>query len=137
MGNGTPIGRVRGVGSAHHGAQHWLVQRFTAVGNLVSVLFLVISLLMLPNLSYGTVSGWMSDPLPAFMMALLVISTFWHARLGLQVLVEDYVHDLGLRFATVMLLNIAAVAGAGFGLFCIIRLALAAPALAPALTGAA
>lgn len=128
MGNGTSIGRVRGLGSAHEGAHHWLVQRFTAVGNLVTLLFLGISLLMLPNLEHATVSGWIAQPLPAFMMALLIVTTFWHARLGLQVLVEDYVHTPGNKFAVLVLLNLATFAGAGFGLFCIARLAFSAGA---------
>lgn len=128
MGNGTSIGRVRGLGSAHEGPHHWLVQRFTAVGNLVTVLFLGISLVMLPNLSHATVSGWIAEPIPAFMMALLVITTFWHARLGLQVVIEDYVHEAGSKFATILLLNLLTFAGAGFGLFCIARLAFGAGA---------
>ncbi len=122
MGNGTSIGRVRGLGSAHEGPHHWLVQRFTAVGNLVTVLFLGISLVMLPNLDHATVSGWIAEPIPAFMMALLVITTFWHARLGLQVLIEDYVYEAGSKFGALVILNLMTFAGAGFGLFCIARL---------------
>jgi len=128
MGNGTSIGRVRGLGSAHEGPHHWLVQRFTAVGNLVTVLFLIISLVMLPDLEHATVTGWIAQPTPAFMMALLVITTFWHARLGLQVLIEDYVQEAGSRFAVLLLLNLLTFAGAGFGLFSIARLAFGAGA---------
>lgn len=128
MGNGTSIGRVRGLGASHAGAHHWLVQRFTAVGNLVTVLFLGISLVLLPDLSHATVTGWISDPVPAFMMALLVITTFWHARLGLQVLIEDYVHEAGSKFAALLVLNLLTFAGAGFALFCIARLSLGAGA---------
>lgn len=124
MGNGTSIGRVRGLGSAHEGAHHWLVQRFTAIGNLILMLFLAISLAMLPDYSFGTVSGWASQTLPATALALLVISVFWHARLGLQVLVEDYVHDAGSKFGVLALLNLATIGGIAFGLFSIARLAL-------------
>lgn len=123
MGNGTSIGRVRGLGSSHEGAHHWLMQRFTAVGNLVTVLFLGISLALMDDYSYAGVSGWLSSPLPAFMLALLVISTFWHARLGLQIMIEDYVHEPGSRFAAMLVLNIASFAGGAFGLFCIASLA--------------
>lgn len=126
MGNGTSIGRVRGLGSAHNGTHHWLVQRFTAIANLVLVLWFVASLLMLPNLSYMTVIEWIGRPVPATAMALLVISTFWHARLGMQVVVEDYVHEPANKFACVTALNLVAFAGAAFGLFCVIRLALGA-----------
>ncbi|EQB17676.1 MAG: succinate dehydrogenase, hydrophobic rane anchor protein [Novosphingobium lindaniclasticum] len=128
MGNGTSIGRVRGLGSAKHGVHHWLLQRFTAIGNLLSVLFLVVSILLLPDMSYATVVEWISRPVPAVVMILLVFSTFWHARLGLQVLVEDYVHDHANKFACIAALNLAAVGGIAFGAFCIIRLALGAHA---------
>ncbi|QYU68689.1 succinate dehydrogenase, hydrophobic membrane anchor protein [Leptolyngbya sp. 15MV] len=124
MGNGTSIGRVRGLGSAHHGGHHWLLQRFTAVGNLVLMLWLVASILLLPDLGYETVTGYLSQPLPATAMALLVLCTFWHARLGLQVLVEDYVHDAGNKFAAITLLNLATFGGAAFGVFSVVRLAL-------------
>lgn len=124
MGNGTSIGRVRGLGSAKSGSHHWLLQRFTAIGNLVLVLWLVVSLLMLPNFHFDTVREWIARPVPATAMALLIISTFWHARLGMQVMFEDYVHDDGNKFAILALLNLAAFAGAAFGVFCVIRLAL-------------
>ena len=124
MGNGTSIGRVRGLGSSHHGAHHWLVQRFTAIGNLVLMLFLVVSIALLPAYDYITMSGWASEPLTATALALLIISTFWHARLGLQVLFEDYVQTGGNRFAVMALLNLVFVGGAVFGLISIARLAL-------------
>lgn len=128
MGNGTPLGQVRGLGSSHQGAHHWLVQRFTAVGNLVLMLFLAISLALLPNYDFGTVTAWASQTLTATALALLIVSVFWHARLGLQVLIEDYVHDAGTKFGVLALLNIATFGGAAFGLFSIARLALSGAA---------
>lgn len=126
MGNGTSIGRVRGLGSAHSGAHHWLVQRFSAIGNLVLGLWLIISLVTLPDYEFKTVREWIAGGIPATAMALLVISVFWHARLGIQVLIEDYVHEHANKFACMALLNLSAFAGAAFGLFSIVRLALGA-----------
>lgn len=128
MGNGTSIGRVRGLGSAKGGSHHWLLQRFTAIGNLLLVLWLAISILLLPDLTYASVSEWLRAPVPATAMALLLVSTFWHARLGMQVMLADYVHEHANKFACIAALNLAAFAGAAFGVFCVIRLALGATA---------
>jgi succinate dehydrogenase / fumarate reductase membrane anchor subunit len=124
MGNGTSIGKVRGLGSAQEGAHHWLVQRFTAIGNLVLTLWLVASFVLLPDMGYATVSKWLAGPVPATAMILLVISTFWHARLGLQVLIEDYIHEAGMKFGAITLLNLAVISGGAFAVFSVARLAL-------------
>ncbi|MDG2003182.1 MAG: succinate dehydrogenase, hydrophobic membrane anchor protein [Novosphingobium sp.] len=123
MGNGTSIGRVRGLGAAKAGTHHWLLQRFTAIGNLLLFLWLLVSLLMMPSLNFITVSDWISRPVPATAIALLIVSSFWHARLGMQVMIEDYFHGAN-RVGAIIAINLAAFAGAAFGLFCVIRLAL-------------
>lgn len=128
MGNGTSIGRVRGLGSAKSGAHHWLLQRFTAIGNLLLVLWLVVSIVLLPDLGYTSVVEWLSRPVPAVAMILLVVSTFWHASLGMKVMLEDYVHEHANKFACIAALNLVAFAGAAFGVFCVVRLALGAHA---------
>ena len=123
MGNGTSIGKVRGLGSAHEGAHHWLLQRTTAIGNLILMSWLLVSFLILPDFSYSSVAGWLSKPIAAVPMILLVISLFWHARLGLQVLIEDYIHNAGSKFAFISALNLAAFGGAAFAVFSIASLA--------------
>jgi succinate dehydrogenase / fumarate reductase membrane anchor subunit len=123
MAHDTPIKRVRGLGSAHHGAHHWLVQRFTAIGNLVLSIWLIASIIGLPDLSYATVSKWLAQPVSATAMILLVISTFWHARLGLQVLIEDYLHNSGTKFAALAALNLAVIGGCAFAIFSVASLA--------------
>ncbi|MCL9981928.1 MAG: succinate dehydrogenase, hydrophobic membrane anchor protein [Erythrobacter sp.] len=123
MGNGTSIGRVRGLGPAHHGAHHWLVQRFTAIGNVVLMSWLLVSLVMLGDYGHANVTKWLSHPLNATAMMLLVISLFWHARLGLQVLLEDYIHDAGSKFALLSALNLATIGGGAFAIFSVAALA--------------
>ncbi|QFT78086.1 succinate dehydrogenase, hydrophobic membrane anchor protein [Erythrobacter sp. THAF29] len=123
MGNGTSIGRVRGLGPAHEGAHHWLVHRFTAISNLVLMTWLIVSLLLLDDYSYSSVTSWIAHPISATAMILLIASLFWHARLGLQVLIEDYVHNSGTKFALLAALNIAVIGSAAFSVFSVASLA--------------
>jgi len=125
MGNGTELGRVRGLGSAKSGTHHWIAQRITAVGNALLVTWLVASLLMLPAYDHATVSGWMQQPIVAVPLMLMIVSVFYHIRLGLQVLVEDYVHESGLKFGTLVIVNFYAVGAAAISLFSIAKIAFA------------
>lgn len=123
MGSGTNIGKVRGLGSAQDGAHHWILQRVTAVGNLGLIAWLLISLLRLPNYEHELLIGWLSSPLVAVPMMLMLVSIFWHLRLGLQVLIEDYVPDHGLKFGIIILLNFFAIGGAALGIFAVAKVA--------------
>ncbi|ABF54735.1 succinate dehydrogenase, hydrophobic membrane anchor protein [Sphingopyxis alaskensis] len=131
MGNGTRLGRVRGLGSSHHGSHHWLQQRLTALGNILLVSFLFVSLLRLPLADHGAVLRWASNPSVALALILMVISVFWHLRLGLQVMIEDYIHGEATRLFALVLLNFYAIGGAAYGIFAIVRIALAPAALGP------
>ena len=122
MGTGTEIGRVRGLGSAKAGAHHWWIQRLTAGSNFLLIGWFLISLLRLPSFDYATVTAWLSSPLAAVPMILLVISVFWHFRLGLQVVIEDYQHD-ETRVVALVLLNFYAIAMAAFAIFAILEIA--------------
>ncbi len=123
MDSRTYIGRVRGLGSAKHGGEHWLKQRLTAIGNILLTMWFVVSLLLMPNFEHATLAQWLAQPVVAVPMILMIANIFWHARLGLQVLIEDYVHDDGLKFATMALLNFYVVASAVFGIFVVAKLA--------------
>jgi succinate dehydrogenase / fumarate reductase membrane anchor subunit len=125
MGDGTELGRVRGLGPAHEGEEGWMQQRMTAVGNLLLVGFLVVSIILLPDMSYVTVTEWLRQPVPAVALALLVANVFWHARLGISELIGDYVHDAGNKFAATLLLNFAWAGGTAYGLYCIAKIAFA------------
>ncbi|MEP2988554.1 MAG: succinate dehydrogenase, hydrophobic membrane anchor protein [Parasphingorhabdus sp.] len=123
MGSGTNIGRVRGLGSAQEGAHHWIVQRVTAIANMLLVLWLIFSLLRLPNYEHELMVEWLASPLVAVPMMLMLVSIFWHLRLGLQVLIEDYIPDHGMKFAMITLLNFFAVGGAALGIFSVAKIA--------------
>jgi len=124
MGRGTGIGRVRGLGSAKSGAHHWWHQRVTAVGNVLLMIWFVVSLLRLPSFQHDVVIQWLSSPLAAVPMVLLVLSVFYHFRLGLQVFIEDYVHDEGLKLGAIILLNFYVIGGGALALFSILKIAL-------------
>jgi len=125
MGTGTNIGRVRGLGSAKHGAMHWWRQRLTAGGNIVTMVWFVVSLFRLPSLDHASVSTWLHSPFNAVMMILLVGSVFYHFRLGLQVVIEDYQHE-GSRFVAIVLLNFYTLALAAIAIFSILKIAFGA-----------
>ncbi|CAM3185882.1 Succinate dehydrogenase hydrophobic membrane anchor subunit [Sphingomonas antarctica] len=119
----TELGRVRGLGSAKHGAGHWWLQRVTAFGNLFLILWLIGSLLRLPSLDYTVVHDWLASPWAAVPMALIVLNTFWHFRMGLQVVVEDYQHDES-RIIVMALVHIWTFVMGGIALFSILKIAL-------------
>ena len=122
MGTGTGIGRVRGLGSAKSGAHHWWMQRLTAGGNILLLLWLVFSLLQLPSLDHKNVVQWIASPLVAVPLLLIVVNTFWHFRLGLQVVIEDYQHDES-RVVALVLLNFYTVGAAALAIFAILKIA--------------
>jgi succinate dehydrogenase / fumarate reductase membrane anchor subunit len=124
MGNGTSIGRVRGLGSSHHGTHHFLASRLTAVGNLVLLPYLVISLVLLPSYDFASVHGWLAQPLAATALVLTFINTFYHARLGVQVMLEDYVHEAPGKVIAWVVINFLPVAAAAYGIVSVIRIAL-------------
>jgi len=124
----TPLGKVRGLGSAREGGEHWLSERATSVALLLLGAWLVASLLLLPDLGQRTLLEWLHAPSGAVPMALLVIVGFKHALDGMKVVVDDYVHDEGRRFATNLVLLFLAVGGGSLALFALARIAFGATA---------
>ena len=122
MDKGTSIGQVRGLGSAKEGAHHWWRQRLTAGSNLVLMLWFVLSIALLPAHDYETVRAWLASPWAAVPMLLLVVTTFHHFRLGLQVVIEDYQHD-DTRVVLLVLLDYFTVAAAVTAVFSILKVA--------------
>lgn len=118
----TPLGKVRGLGSAGEGGHHWLEERFTSVALLLLSFWLIFSLVMLPDLSLDIVKEWLSSAWGAIPMALLVITAFKHGLDGLKVAVDDYVHDEGTRIGLHYFLAMAAIAGASVALFALAKI---------------
>jgi succinate dehydrogenase / fumarate reductase membrane anchor subunit len=127
MGSGTSIGRVRGLGSAHEGVHHWWHQRLTAGSNLFLMLWFLFSLARLGGFDYASVHSWMASAWVAIPMVLLITSVFYHFRLGLQIVIEDYAHHEG-KTVLMVLLNFFTVATAGTAIFAILKVAFGAAA---------
>ena len=119
----TPLGKVRGLGSARSGGEHWLTERVTSVALLLLGAWFVASLLLLPDLKQGTVAEWLSKPSGAVPMALFVVTSFVHALAGMKVVVDDYVHDEGNRFAANTALLFLAIGGGALALFALAKIA--------------
>ena len=118
----TELGRVRGLGSAKHGAHHWWTQRMTAAANLILLPWFVASLVMLPAYDYATMAAWMGSAWVAIPLVLLIANLFYHIRLGLQVVIEDYQHG-ETRIVLMLLLNAFVFIAAGTGMFSVLRIA--------------
>ena len=119
----TPLGRVRGLGSARSGAQHWWHERLTSVASLILLIWFFVSLLRLPDFSHQTVTEWLAAPLAAVPMLLLIVAVFWHLSSGLRVVVEDYVHEEGGKLAWLVLINFASLFAAGLCIFAVLKIA--------------
>ena len=123
---GTELGRVRGLGAGGGAVvHHWWLQRVTAVGSLVLVLWFVFSLVRLPALDYASTVMWVRQPIAAVPLMLLILSVFWHFRLGVQVMLEDYLHG-SKRVIALLALNFYTFALAALALFSVLKVALSA-----------
>lgn len=113
----TPLGKVRGLGSAREGGEHWLTERATSIALLLLGTWLAASLIFLPNLDRQTILEWLRAPTGAVPMALLIIIGFRHALDGMKVVVDDYVHEEGSRFGWNTLFLFLAVGGGALALY--------------------
>ena len=98
----SPLGRARGLGSARTGSHHWWSQRLTAIALVPLTLWFIFSVIHLSGATRQTVDSWLSSPLTLGLMLALIIATFHHLQLGVQVVVEDYVHDERAKMGAVL-----------------------------------
>ena len=96
----TPLSRVRGLGSAKKGTEHFWLQRVTALANIPLTLFLVGALVVHAGADHATMAAFLGNPVVGVVMLLLILSTCWHMRLGLQVVIEDYISGEGVKLVT-------------------------------------
>jgi succinate dehydrogenase / fumarate reductase membrane anchor subunit len=120
----SPLGRVLGSGPAREGVGHWWVQRVTAVALIPLTLWFVVSLLGRHLQSYDAMRGWLGQPWVAVLTTLLVLTLAWHSKLGVEVVVEDYVHGKAAKTTLLLLSTFVHAAAAVAGVFAVLVLAL-------------
>lgn len=119
----TPLSRVRGLGSAKDGTHHWWVQRLTAVALVPLTVWFVISAISLAGADHAAVSAWLAQPLSAVFMLLFVVATFYHLQLGVQVVIEDYIHGEATKIICLAALKLLSIALGVAGAFAVLKVA--------------
>ncbi|MBI3451610.1 MAG: succinate dehydrogenase, hydrophobic membrane anchor protein [Rhodospirillales bacterium] len=120
----SPLSRARGLGPAKEGVAHWWAQRVTAAALVPMTLWFVVSVILLAGAEHATVVAWVGSPVTTVALLLLIAAVFHHAQLGLQVVIEDYVHNEGLKIAGLLVIKAAALVLAIGAAFAVLRIAL-------------
>jgi len=121
----SPLGRVLGLGSAKEGVEHWWRQRTTALLLVPLTLWFVISAVGLIGADRAAVAAWMHNPMAAVLMIMLIAATFYHAALGLQVVIEDYIHGEAARITTLLVMRLLCILFVLRGVLAVLKLAFA------------
>jgi len=120
----TPLNKVRGLGSAREGTMHFWRQRLTAIANIPLVLFFIGVVIALNGAGYAETRDVLGNPFVALMLALGLFSVLNHMRLGMQIIIEDYVHGEGAKLALLVLNTFFAFAVGAVAAFALLKLAL-------------
>ncbi len=118
----SPLGKVLGLGSAKEGAKHWWSQRVTAVGLALLGVWFIVSLACVGSFDYGAVTAWIAHPCNAALLSVFIATLAYHSQLGVQVVIEDYIHG-ALKTALIVLSNFFHVVLGAMGVIAVLRIA--------------
>lgn len=119
----SPLARARGLGASHDAVGHWTMQRLTAFANIPLALWMMWAVLQLQGATYNDMTAWLGAPQHAIPAVLFIISSFYHAAIGLQVVIEDYVHSEGTKIVVLWLIKLGLFALATASVFSILQIA--------------
>ena len=119
----TPLAKVRGLGSAKEGSHHWWVQRMTALALIPLTLWFVFAVAVMAGQDHATMIAWVAEPFNAVMLLLLVVLTFHHTHLGLQVVIEDYLHNEVVKIGALVAVKFGCFVLGTIGCFAILKVA--------------
>lgn len=117
----SPLSQARGLGASKQGTHHWYVQRISAVAMLPLMLWLVFAIAGLAGSDYSVVRDWVSAPFNTALLVILVATLFYHALLGTQVVIEDYVHNEAVKMAALIATRFALVIGGVLGVVAVLK----------------
>lgn len=121
----SPLGQAIGLGSAKEGVAHWWAERLGALALVPLTVWFVIAIIGLAGADRAAFVDWLRHPVPAVLLILLLATTFHHSALGLQVVIEDYVEDEGVRFTLLILNKLVSIVLAALGIFAVLKLSFA------------
>lgn len=120
----TPLSRARGLGSAKEGLHHWIWQRLTAIALVPLCLWFIVALLGMVGADYASVVAWVQSPFVTTLLILFIAMLFHHAQLGMQVVIEDYVHSHWQKLTTLVLLKFLATLAALASIIAVLKVSL-------------
>ncbi|MEQ8229956.1 MAG: succinate dehydrogenase, hydrophobic membrane anchor protein [Rhodospirillales bacterium] len=118
----SPLSRVRGLGAAHEGVAHWWAQRLTGIALVPLTLWFIWAVSGLLGADLAAMTAWVGTGQNAVLLILLIVSGMYHAQLGLQVVVEDYVHAEGAKTVTLILIKLGAIFLGVINIFAVLKL---------------
>jgi succinate dehydrogenase / fumarate reductase membrane anchor subunit len=122
----TPLSKVKGLGSARSGTEHFMMQRVSALALVPLVIWFCLSLALLPNANYASIVTWLSSPFNAVLMVVTLIAGFYHGALGMQTIFEDYVSNHGKRTIAIIISNLLLFFFAALAVYSVLKISISA-----------